>query len=61
MLETISIHLRPKVHVNGVGHETSLKDDLWSELLGKGKLVGDERFLIGENNNQEVVILHFDK
>ena len=45
----------------GPGHETSLKDDLWAQLLGKGMICGDERWLIGENMNQEVVILHFDK
>lgn len=47
--------------MNGPGYEISLRDDLWSQLLGKGKICGDERFLIGENTNQEVVILHFDE
>lgn len=61
MLETISIHLKPKIQMNGPGYEISLRDDLWPELLGKGKICGDERFLIGENTNQEIVILHFDK
>lgn len=61
MLETISINVKPKVHVTGPGYEISLRDDLWSQLLGKGKICGDERWLIGENSNQEVVILHFDK
>jgi hypothetical protein len=60
MLETISINLKPKVHITGPGYEISLRDDLWQELLAKGKLCGDERWLIGENMNQEVVIVHFD-
>ncbi len=60
MLETISINVKPKVHMIGPGYEISLRDDLWQQLLGKGKICGDERWLIGENINQEVVILHFD-
>ena len=47
--------------MTGPGYEISLRDDLWQQLLGKGKICGDERWLIGENINQEVVILHFDK
>ncbi len=61
MLETISINLKPKIQMNGPGYEISLRDDLWPQLLGKGKICGDERFLIGENMSQEIVILHFDK
>jgi hypothetical protein len=60
MLETISINLKPKVHMTGPGYEISLRDDLWQELLAKGKICGDERWLIGENTNQEVVVVHFD-
>jgi len=61
MLETISINLKPKVHMTGPGYEISLRDDLWQQLLAKGKIYGDERWLIGENMKQEVVIIHFDK
>lgn len=59
-LETISISLRPKVHMIGPGYEVSLRDDLWQQLLGKGKICGDERWLVGENAKQEVVIAHFE-
>jgi len=62
MLETISINVKPRLQMTaGTGHETSLKDDLWAQLLGKGMVCGDERWLIGENMNQEIVILHFNK
>jgi hypothetical protein len=61
MLEMISINVKPKVHMTGPCYEISLRDDLWQQLLGKGKICGDERWLIGENTNHEVVILHFDK
>lgn len=60
MLETISISVKPKIHLLSPNYETS-KDDLWSQLLGVGKICGDERWLIGENLEQEIVILHFDK
>lgn len=60
MLETISINVKPKVHMSGPDYEITLRDDLWHQLLGKGKICGDERWLIGENTNQEVVILRFD-
>jgi hypothetical protein len=90
MLESISISVKPRVHVRGpkqvagtpasgrwvggtwlsgekagrgIGDEAwviALKDDMWQQLLGKGKICGDERWLIGENAAQEVVVLHFD-
>ena len=60
MLETISICITPKVHMTGPGYNICLKDDLWQQLLFKGKICGDERWLIGENAQQEVVILHFN-
>jgi hypothetical protein len=61
MLETISISIKPKIHMTGPGYEISLKDDFWNQLLEKGQLCGDERWLIGENIKSEIVILHFDR
>lgn len=61
MLETISINVKPKVRMLGPGYEISLRDDLWPQLLGKGRICGDERWLIGENMSQDIVILHFDE
>ncbi|KAE8447632.1 hypothetical protein EG329_010603 [Mollisiaceae sp. DMI_Dod_QoI] len=60
MLETISINIKPRVHMSGPGYEISLRDDLWVQLMEKGKIYGDERWLVGENSEQQVVILHFD-
>ncbi|KAG9235761.1 hypothetical protein BJ875DRAFT_528267 [Amylocarpus encephaloides] len=59
MLETISINIKPKIQMTGPGYEISLGDDLWQQLPARGKLCGDERWLIGENNHEEVVILRF--
>jgi hypothetical protein len=61
MLETLSINIKPSVQMSGPEYETSLKDDLWQQLLGVGLICGDERWLIGENGNQEIAVLHFDK
>ncbi|PVH88577.1 hypothetical protein DL98DRAFT_446972 [Cadophora sp. DSE1049] len=60
MLEAISLEMTPKVHMKEPEYAISLRDDLWPQLLAKGKLCGDERFVVGENGSQEVVILHFD-
>ncbi|KAH8815125.1 hypothetical protein F5884DRAFT_746687 [Xylogone sp. PMI_703] len=59
LLETISINIKPHVRMSGPGYDVSLKDDLWQQLLAKGKICGDERWLIGENFNNEVQILYF--
>ncbi|KAH7416962.1 F-box domain protein [Cadophora sp. MPI-SDFR-AT-0126] len=61
MLEAISLEVTPKARMKEPEHAISLRDDLWPQLLGKGKLYGDERFVIGENASQEVTILHFDE
>ncbi|TAQ90522.1 hypothetical protein B7494_g1160 [Chlorociboria aeruginascens] len=60
MLETISINVKPKLQMMGPGYEVSLSDDMWRQLLFMGKIYGDERWLIGENSNSEVVILQPD-
>jgi hypothetical protein len=38
-----------------------LRDEVRSDLLGNGKLSGDERWIIGENLNQELVVYLFGK
>jgi hypothetical protein len=44
MLESISISLKPEAHRTEPGYEISLRDDLWQQLLEKGKICGDERW-----------------
>ncbi len=61
MLENITITVRQRVQTTGPDYEVSLKDEMWQELLAKGKICGEERWLVGENGNQQIVILHFDK
>lgn len=58
-METISITINPKI--DGPAQELLLSDEFWNQLLAKGKICGDERWLIGENEANEVVILYFDR
>ena len=37
----------------------TLVPDLSREISSKGKICGDERFIIGENDNDQLVILKF--
>jgi hypothetical protein len=36
-----------------------LEDELAKEICHMGRIAGDERFLIGQNSSQEVVVLRF--
>jgi hypothetical protein len=58
MLEAIQISLQPQP--DGEVYDVNLQDDLWQQLLAKGKIYGEERWLIGENNRKEVVVMYFD-
>lgn len=113
MLETLSVHIRPKIRVQGVGangskhtargstsrtttrssnassgssgsgtshqdqnpdgnasqggattqgpdgQEVQFADDMWSEMMAKGFVCGDERWLVGEDVKGDVTILIF--
>ncbi|RFU73828.1 f-box domain, partial [Trichoderma arundinaceum] len=117
MLETLSVHIRPKIRVQGVdasgsktatspaykgrrrrrsssgsssssssaaphnqthgihrnaagnkggattqgpdGQEVQFADDMWSEIMAKGFICGDERWLVGEDAKGDVTILVF--
>ena len=110
MLETLSVHMRPKLSVRGIdspsaslgddagtiisdsssdvsmddvppagnggpaqskrrkggtrtngpdGVEVQFADGIWTELLGKGYMCGDERWLIGEDTHSHITIVHF--
>ncbi|KAG8421153.1 hypothetical protein J3458_003057 [Metarhizium acridum] len=73
MMETLSVHVRPQLCVEGVaryrsgdrGHaapdddEVRLDDGLWAQLMGKGCIVGDERWVVGEDEAGDVTVLMF--
>ncbi|KAK2593909.1 hypothetical protein QQS21_008371 [Conoideocrella luteorostrata] len=41
------------------GKELHFKDSLWDDMMGKGYMCGDERWLVWENRNGDVTILSF--
>lgn len=108
MLETLSVHMKPRLRIQGVdtvvdwsnssssssssamsekadktlggagsrpkarkskdkarssdgpeGREIQFDDGLWSKLMGNGVIVGDERWLIGEDGAGTITVLYF--
>ena len=80
MLETLSVHVRPKLRVAGAdwggagaesvgdgitriegpdGDEVQFGDEWWGELLGKGHMCGDERWVVGEDGAGDITVLQF--
>ncbi|RFU32049.1 hypothetical protein B7463_g4330, partial [Scytalidium lignicola] len=57
--EAFDAQAGPHVRMSGPGYDVSLRDDLWQQLLAKGKICGDERWLVGENSDHEIEILYF--
>lgn len=47
--------------IEALGNHTTLSDQNTQIVSFKGKICGDERYLIGENCDEEIVILRFDK
>ncbi|KFA71717.1 hypothetical protein S40288_11446 [Stachybotrys chartarum IBT 40288] len=41
------------------GEEVQFDDDMWGELLGKGFISGDERWLVGEDGNGDITVVYF--
>ena len=41
------------------GEEVQFADEVWEQLLGKGFICGDERWLVGEDGDGDVTILEF--
>ncbi|KAH6646466.1 hypothetical protein BKA67DRAFT_664303 [Truncatella angustata] len=65
MVEALSVFVMPRISVKEQdedGHENSevrFTDDMWGELMGKGRICGDERFLVGEDMEGMVTIMRF--
>jgi hypothetical protein len=38
-----------------------MKQEEIFELVGKGRICGNERYLVGENGNRELVVYRFDR
>ncbi|KAI0140117.1 hypothetical protein F4776DRAFT_615541 [Hypoxylon sp. NC0597] len=70
LMEALSSFVMPKISVQeerggGLGDdedevsEVQFPDQMWWELLGKGKIVGDERWVVGEDGQGRVTIVRF--
>ncbi|KAK4116368.1 hypothetical protein N656DRAFT_841848 [Canariomyces notabilis] len=82
MLETMSVHVRPAVSVEGTGSPSDTEDDagrrrrsnvraharckelpfpdgMWSELMAKGHIAGDERWIVGEDYEGRITVVRF--
>lgn len=50
---------RKKDDDQGVGKEVQFEDDMWEKLLGKGRICGEERWLIGEDGKGTLSVVRF--
>ncbi|KAH8676345.1 hypothetical protein BX600DRAFT_200548 [Xylariales sp. PMI_506] len=71
MVEALSVFVLPRISVGRVdlddnddddgeeATEVRFGDEMWGELMGKGKVCGDERFLVGEDMLGNITVLWF--
>ncbi|OTA52803.1 hypothetical protein K449DRAFT_390652 [Hypoxylon sp. EC38] len=70
LMEALSSFVMPKISIQeelggGLGdgedevYEVQFPDQMWWELLGKGKIAGDERWVVGEDGQGKVTIVRF--
>ena len=54
------VHNTPFVRIRALERIATLDEYTTRQIAYKGKIGGDERFLVGQIDSQEVVILKFD-
>lgn len=65
MMEALSVFVLPRISVKedaedgDEGGEVRFADDMWGELMGKGRICGDERFVVGEDMEGRVTVVRF--
>ncbi|KAI8956344.1 hypothetical protein F4801DRAFT_526336 [Xylaria longipes] len=62
VIETLSSFVLPKISLSAEpddAHEIQFADDMWKQLLGKGKIMGDERWVVGEDSNGNITVVYF--
>ncbi|ORY56710.1 uncharacterized protein BCR38DRAFT_355529 [Pseudomassariella vexata] len=65
MMETLSVFIVPRISVqeaglDGEGEESGevrFADGMWAELMGKGVICGDERWVVGEDGDGRVTVV----
>jgi hypothetical protein len=51
----------PHILIKGPGWQSELVEPWSAEVLDRGKVFGDERWILGQNSDEEIVVLHFDR
>ncbi|ETS86769.1 hypothetical protein PFICI_00597 [Pestalotiopsis fici W106-1] len=66
MVEALSVFILPRISIQAEdadgredGDEVRFTDDMWGELMGKGRICGDERFLVGEDMEGKITVVRF--
>ncbi|KAI0542875.1 hypothetical protein GGR58DRAFT_449908 [Xylaria digitata] len=62
VMEALSSFVLPKISLKAEPDETPevrFADDLWRQLLGKAKIKGDERWVVGEDWNGSITVVRF--
>ena len=75
MMEALSAFVSPRISVEGdrgedkedeedeqddkEQREVRFSDDMWGELMGKGKIAGDERWIVGEDREGKITVVRF--
>ncbi|KAI0437816.1 hypothetical protein F4803DRAFT_537174 [Xylaria telfairii] len=62
MIEALSSSVPPTISLRAEldeAHEVRFADDMWKQLLGKGKIFGDERWVVGEDSIGNITVAYF--
>ncbi|KAI0903592.1 hypothetical protein F4823DRAFT_268163 [Ustulina deusta] len=62
VMEALSSFVLPQISLRAESdyrHEVRFTDDMWRELLAIGKIVGDERWVVGEDRNGNITVVRF--
>ncbi|RWA05530.1 hypothetical protein EKO27_g9573 [Xylaria grammica] len=52
-------HICTEMEIEAGLHETEFQNDIWGRLLGKGKIVGDERWVVGAGWDGNITVVRF--
>ncbi|KAK7951882.1 uncharacterized protein PG986_007610 [Apiospora aurea] len=64
MVEALSVFVMPRISVededaDDENAEARFADEMWTELMGKGRIYGDERWVVGEDAEGRITIVRF--
>lgn len=64
MMEALSTFVLPRISTEIEGQEDEsaevrFADDMWAQLMAKGKICGDERWVVGEDGEGRITIVRF--